>query len=416
MAPKTLKQLARRAPYLGGVLSERDGLRRELAEARAAADSAEASRSSLEEEGVRLAREREVLVRERDAARAAADALARERDTANAAVAALSSALGALEAELASAREEGRALSALSSALGAEAESLRARLADAEAEVERLRTWVPPGHFYSPFPEVEEVLRKEHEIWRKPLPRREIPGVEMHEAEQLRLLDEFTGYYREQPFHAARQPGLRYHFENENYSYSDAIFHYCMLRHLRPRRFIEVGSGFSSAVTLDTDELFLGNSLACTFIDPHPELLLSLIKEEDKPRIEIVGRKVQDVDPRLFDGLGDGDVLFVDSTHVAKTLSDVNHLFFEVLPRLRAGVAVHLHDVFYPFVYPKDWELERRAWNEAYLLRAFLQYNDTFRVYFCNTFLEYFHDARFKRELPLCMKNTGGSIWLRKVR
>ncbi|MCA1591420.1 MAG: class I SAM-dependent methyltransferase [Acidobacteria bacterium] len=165
---------------------------------------------------------------------------------------------------------------------------------------------------------------------------------------------------------------------------------------------------------MDTNEFFLDNTVSCTFIDPRPELLLSLIKEGDFLQIKVIGEKIQDVDMSVFSELGEGDVLFIDSTHVAKALSDVNHIFFEILPRLRRGVLIHIHDIFYPFVYPRDWELEGRGWNEAYVLRAFLQFNSSFRIYFCNTFLEYFHDTQFKKEMPLCMKNTGGSIWLEK--
>jgi hypothetical protein len=94
--------------------------------------------------------------------------------------------------------------------------------------------------------------------------------------------------------------------------------------------------------------------------------------------------------------------------------SDVNFLFFNVLPILQDGVLIHFHDIFYPFEYPQDWIFEGRAWNEAYLLRAFLQYNSSFHIVFMNTFMEYFHEPIFQQEMPLCLKNTGGSIWIRK--
>ncbi|HEY0078988.1 MAG TPA: class I SAM-dependent methyltransferase [Pyrinomonadaceae bacterium] len=401
MTPKTFKQLVKSLPYLNELFQERDLLRQQLTEANAARESLAGENAALTTEARTLREARESLDAATRTLGEAVASLERERDSS--------------EAERAALREKNSSLEAARLALESEKNALELEKRELETELERLRTWVPPGHFYSPVPDTEEILRHEHEIWRKPLPRREIPGVDFHEDEQLRLFREFLAYYREQPFAAQPQAGLRYYFENENYSYSDAIFLYCMLRHLRPRRFIEVGSGFSSCATLDTDELFLGSTLSCTFIDPNPELLLSMIKEQDKPRIEIRGCKVQEIEPELFDELNEGDVLFVDSTHVSKTLSDVNHIFFQILPRLRRGVIVHLHDIFYPFVYPKDWELQKRAWNETYLLRAFLQYNDTFRIYFCNTFLEYFHDEMFKKEMPLCMKNTGGSIWLLKT-
>ena len=95
--------------------------------------------------------------------------------------------------------------------------------------------------------------------------------------------------------------------------------------------------------------------------------------------------------------------------------SDVNHIFFEILPRLSSGVHIHFHDIFYPFEYPKDWVYEGRAWNEAYVLRAFLQYNSAFRVVLMNTFMERYHESFFQERMPLCLKNTGASLWIRKM-
>ena len=198
--------------------------------------------------------------------------------------------------------------------------------------------------------------------------------------------------------------------------YSDAIMLYCMIRLLKPRRIIEVGSGFSSCVTLDTNELFFENSITTTFIEPYPQLLLSLVKETDKSNVTIIAERLQDVDLEQFDALQRNDILFIDSTHVSKINSDVNRIFFDILPRLSEGVHVHLHDIFFPFEYPKEWIYEGRAWNEAYLLRALLQYNSAFRVVLMNTFMEHVHESFFAKKMPLCLKNTGGSIWIRKDR
>jgi hypothetical protein len=272
--------------------------------------------------------------------------------------------------------------------------------------------FVPPGHFYSPIPSMDEIIRDDSKIFGD-IPRN-IDGLDLHEAEQLRLLNQFVAYYDEMPFQAQKCEGLRYYFENPAYSYSDAIFLHCMIRHLKPNRIIEVGSGFSSCMTLDTNELFCGGSIATTFIEPYPELLLSLVKEADKSTIKTIPTRLQDVDLREFDALQANDILFIDSTHVSKINSDVNRIFFEILPRLSSGVYIHFHDIFYPFEYPKNWVYEGRAWSEAYLLRAFLQYNSAFSVVFMNTFMEHFHESLFQEKMPLCLKNTGGSIWIRK--
>jgi predicted O-methyltransferase YrrM len=281
-----------------------------------------------------------------------------------------------------------------------------------EEEVGRPTTWVPPGHFYSPIPSLEEIRSKEKELFAE-IPR-EIPGIDMNVEEQLRLFDHFKKYYGEQPFEAQKKNNMRYFFENPAYLYSDAIFLHCMIRHFKPRRIIEIGSGYSSCVMLDTNELFFNNEIQCTFIEPYPELLLSLMKAADKDRVEIISHNLQDIAIKKFENLTEGDFLFVDSTHVSKINSDVNYIFFKVLPMLSKGVYIHFHDIFYPFEYPKEWVYEGRSWNEAYILRAFLEYNNSFKIIFFNTFLEHFYEDIFLRQMPLCLKNRGGSIWLKK--
>ena len=272
--------------------------------------------------------------------------------------------------------------------------------------------FVPSGHFYSPIPSLEEIRKDEARIFgANP---RTIAGLELREAEQLELLQKFAAYYEQMPFEDRKKAGLRYYYENTAYSYSDAILLHCMIRFLKPKKVIEVGSGFSSCMTLDTNELFFGGAIETTFVEPYPELLLSLIKETDKAKIKTISSRLQDVDLKEFDELKADDILFIDSTHVSKINSDVNRIFFDILPRLASGVYIHFHDIFFPFEYPKEWIFEGRAWNEAYLLRAFLQYNNAFRIVLMNTFMEHFHPAFFEQNMPLCMKNKGGSIWIRK--
>jgi len=275
------------------------------------------------------------------------------------------------------------------------------------------QTWVPPGHFYSPIPSIADIKTRANEIFH--VVPTSIPGVALNEPKQLELLKALQEYYNSQPFTESKKDGLRYFFENSSYSYSDGIFLHCMIRHVQPKSIIEVGSGYSSCVMLDTNEVFFNNHISCTFIDPYPQLLESLIKPEDRERIKIIPRKLQEIDVDVFQSLSAGDILFIDSTHVSKVDSDVNYIFFKLLPSLQNGVYIHFHDIFYPFEYPKAWVYEGRAWNEDYLLRAFLQYNTAFEICFFNTFLEHFHEDKFKSDMPLCLKNRGGSIWLKKL-
>jgi len=272
--------------------------------------------------------------------------------------------------------------------------------------------FVPPGHFYSPVVSVEEAKRDEHRIF-DTVPR-ELPGINLNESKQLDLLEEFEDLYSSINFPTTKNTTHRYYYENPAYSYSDAIMLNCMMRHTRPKRVIEVGSGYSSCAMLDTNEIFLDRSVIFTFIEPYPDLLKSLVRKGDLSSINIVEARLQDVSVDKFSELDADDILFIDSTHVCKTGSDVNFLLFDILPRLKSGVYIHIHDIFYPFEYPKYWVFEGRSWNEIYALRAFLQFNDAFRIVMMNTFLEHFHAQRFAANMPLCLKNTGGSIWLRR--
>ena len=178
--------------------------------------------------------------------------------------------------------------------------------------LKRVQGFVPPGHFYSPIPDLDELHNVDGEFIGGP--SQETPGIELNEHEQLELLKGFSEFYREMPFQAEKQEGLRYYFENSAYSYSDAILLHCMIRHLKPNRIIEVGSGFSSCMILDTNDLFFNSSISTTFIEPYPELLMSLLRDSDQEKAKIIPSHLQDVDLSEFDALEENDILFIDST------------------------------------------------------------------------------------------------------
>lgn len=280
-------------------------------------------------------------------------------------------------------------------------------------QLEQYRSpWVPPGHFFSPYPNVEEIRRHEKDIFDH---NRPILGIDLREREQFQLLEAIGGIYATMKFPETKDPGFRYYFDNGAYAYSDGIVLHAMLRLIRPQRLIEIGCGYSSAMMLDTNELFLQNQMRLTFIEPYPQLLYSLLKPQDRTSVNVVESKLQDVDMGVFEALGDGDVLFIDSTHVSKVNSDVNFIFFEVLPRLKAGVHIHFHDIFYPFEYLKEWIYQGWAWQEAYLLRAFLTNNPCYQINYFQDFMLKRHRQYFVEHLPLCLKNGGGNLWLKKV-
>ena len=227
-----------------------------------------------------------------------------------------------------------------------------------------------PGHYYSPVPSHEDLV----DYFNKridPAQVENIAGVELYWSEQISLFKDLANhFYKDLPFleHSTSESKNRYFYENGFFSYSDGIMLYSLLRHLKPKNLIEVGSGFSSSLILDVNDQFLDHSIKCTFIEPYPERLIKNLRSDDHSRIRIIKEKVQQQSLELFETLDAGDILLIDSSHVSKTGSDVNFLVFEVLPRLKSGVWIHFHDIFYPFEYLEEWVKKGRSWNEAYLL------------------------------------------------
>jgi len=271
----------------------------------------------------------------------------------------------------------------------------------------------PPGHYYSPIVSVDEIKEREEQIW-EAIDSPQVMGVDLNVTRQKELLGQLSTYYSDLPFKEDKTQGLRYFFENDMYLYTDGIVLYSLMRNLKPKQIIEVGSGYSSALMLDVNQRYFDNSIQLNFIEPYPERLLKNIREEDKRTSTILKKKVQEVDVSFFEKLNGGDILFIDSTHVSKTGSDVNYIFFEILPILKKGVWIHFHDIFYPFEYPKSWVYEGRNWNENYMLRAFLMNNEDYRIQLFSHYMHLHHEEYFK-DMPLTFKNKGGNIWLQKV-
>lgn len=165
---------------------------------------------------------------------------------------------------------------------------------------------------------------------------------------------------------------------------------------------------------MDTNRIYFNNSIDIKCIEPYPNRLLSLLKEEDKSAVEIFDSFIQDIDIAFFKHLDSNDILFIESSHISKVLSDLNFIIFEVIPKLRNNVIIHFHDIFFPFEYPLRWYREGRFYNEAYILRAFLQNNNNYIITFWANFLTNKYIQKVKDVFPSIKENTGGSIWIKK--
>ncbi len=234
----------------------------------------------------------------------------------------------------------------------------------------------PIGHFYSLYPNLKEIEKERKDIFNRD---REVRDIFLNEEHQCEMLKNMLTYYDTLPKwekygEEERPGGLRYRYGNPSLSTGDAVALHCMIRMLKPKRLIEVGSGFSSALILDTNEEYLNNGMKCCFIEPYAALLKSLCKDTDNIFLRECG--LQEVELEFFN---------------------------------------QLHDIFYPFEYPETWIMEKgMIWNELYLLRAFLQNNREYSIEFFHNMLEQKHMDLFMKKWPFEETPHGGSIWLQK--
>jgi len=278
----------------------------------------------------------------------------------------------------------------------------------------RIRPGHPVGHYYSPVVDPDELRAQGFAAHRtrmiESMPELGVTTEEIRENFR-RLVPFVRGFV-----HPEKEiPGRRYYSDNGNFPLGDAIVLSAMIGFHRPKRIIEIGSGFSTACMLDAiDHFSLSTSITC--VEPFPSRLRSRLRVTDHANISILEMPVQKTDPALYRELTAGDILFIDSTHVVKTGSDVCFELFDILTLLPSDVILHFHDIHWPFEYPDDWIFGRKySWNEIYAVRAFLSYNVRFRIFLMNNYF----GQKFRRELEATygapVPNPGGSLWVQTV-
>jgi hypothetical protein len=288
-----------------------------------------------------------------------------------------------------------------------------------EPQVRRRRRLFPDGHFYSPVVDIDEVSSRCHAIWPA---HPTVAGIDFNDDMQREFLTKhFPRFIPEFDYPELLEDGSaesdmgRFFIQNSQFGWLDARTLFVMLRTWRPQRIIEVGSGFSSLLIADVNTRWFDNQIHFTCIEPYPRAFLTV----ERPGISrLIETQVQNVAISEFETLQDGDILFIDSSHVSKTGSDVNFLYLQVLPRINKGVHIHIHDIFLPHDYPPDWVIaERRSWNEQYILQAMLMFSAGFRVEFgCNYAFSTFPElVREALALPDRSAFGGGSFWITKT-
>lgn len=266
-----------------------------------------------------------------------------------------------------------------------------------------------PGKYNSPIVTWNEVL--ENNYYKTGL-NTELKNINLNSDFQFDLLKEFESYSMIFPFQASKNNTHRYFYDNPMFAYIDGFFLFCFLNKFKPNRIIEIGSGYSSALMIDTFEMNK-SKVEMIFIDPYTDRVDELLSNSDFLVSKYMRIPVQKVDADIYSNLKENDILFIDSSHIVKTAGDLNYIFFEILPLLNSGVIIHVHDIFFPFEYPEEWLKLGLCYNEAYFLRSFLMNNTNYEILFWNDYVLQNQPDFFKNKTAQTSAR-GGSFWMRK--
>ncbi len=251
-------------------------------------------------------------------------------------------------------------------------------------------------HYYEPFVDASDLKRPLEEA-------RSLPGIEWNIPGQLELLGRLR--YESEIAHITthRDDPYAFFLDNGSFERGDAEFLYQLIRAVKPRRIIEVGSGNSTLIAREALERNRaeGHEYTQTCIEPFEQPWL------EKAGLTVIRQRVEEVDRSLFSMLEAGDILFIDSSHIIRPQGDVLTEYLEILPTLKPGVIVHIHDILSPRDYHRGWVLEQmRLWNEQYLLEAFLSHNRSWKVIGALNLLKHNHFEQLRRVCPFLKPET----------
>lgn len=273
---------------------------------------------------------------------------------------------------------------------------------------------ITPNHYYQPIP---DTARLADGLWSG---RSSLPGLDMNEAGQIELLSRFQSAFKDEYNSLPRQPTgnpHEFYLANGAFVNVDAEVLYCMVRHFKPRRIFEIGSGMS---TLLSARAALRNEReGCppcdlTAIEPYPN---EVLRRGFPGLTRLLEKRVEDVPLSEFSQLSGNDILFIDSSHVLRIGNDVQYEYLELLPRLNRGVIIHIHDIFLPAEYPRHWVTGmRRFWTEQYLLQAFLAFNESFEVLWAGSYMHLMQPDKLQAAFASYdrAKALPGSLWMRR--
>ena len=252
-----------------------------------------------------------------------------------------------------------------------------------------------PRHYYSEIPNIAEL--RSSDSWRREYSMESVKGSDVDQ--QLAWV---RGLISGELFARLRQGGIHRSASRDNgesgYGLIEADVLHCFISRIRPQRVLQVGCGVSTAVCLRAAvETGYTPQVAC--VEPYPTSFLC--DAANKGAIRLERQQLQDTDPHLAESLHDGDLFFVDSSHVLGPAGEVSRIVLEWLPRLRKGVYIHFHDILFPYDYAPNI-LQRALFfsHESVLLHAFLALNSDFRILASLSMLHHKRCEQLKHLLP----------------
>jgi predicted O-methyltransferase YrrM len=270
-------------------------------------------------------------------------------------------------------------------------------------------------HFAEPIPDYEKIPASYFDT------PQNLPGIHLDREKIISCVKTLGTYGAECHWpDQADTPG-QYYTQNINFGYSSAILLYSMIRHFRCRSVIEIGSGFSTLISLEAlSKNFPKNDFKLTFIEPYPRPWLHDVAARYPNTVEMITARAEELEVSRYLSLEAGDLLFIDSSHVAKLGSDVNFLFLQILPRLNPGVIVHIHDIYIPYEYPRAHftGAVKHYWNEQYLLQALLAENPHFEIILPGFYVQHDLPEIFRASFPdydQRVYRATSSFWLRRT-
>lgn len=267
---------------------------------------------------------------------------------------------------------------------------------------------VSPCNFYSSIPSIAEIENSfEYSSDQPPYATSSIFDRPEKSLDLLGILTGFSSEFQPSEEGSEEQPS-GYFWRNSQFSFSDAMSYYAMLRHVKPSKVIEIGAGFSTLVAINAIEKNGGGEIVC--IEPFPREFIEL---SDKIVLKKMPAQLISVE-WLNNQMKDGDVLFIDSTHTVKTGSDCLHIYLRLLPYLTSDIYVHVHDIFLPFGLPKNWLLDHHIyWTEQYLLLAFLLDNPRVEFLFGSAHHQWANEELLNKFMHGKYAAGGSSFWFK---